>query len=401
MTLITIAPRPNQYVMSSDICGCQLPRYPDAFMLFPILPPPGPRLARSFGPVMITRVLSRAAILAAFMVYAEAPAQQALSATEIPAATRLFGNDPRWTGCAGATALALRDGRILWLFSESHISQTLPGTQASEAIVHNSVALQIGQNPQTAEVMHFWDLTRRRPGPYFADGRGYWLWPVDGIEIGTSLLLLMFKVRPAIRDNTPEIAEWSILRILNPQDSPSRWKMQSLPTPANQFNALIGFGGLMQVGGYLLTGARIKDRQGELFLVRWSLDRVVRFDFTSPEWWSADDGWVSQEALQEEPSAVCTDLEGDIFMVWDSMADCARIFASLSGEPEVIVHLRASVPTGPWSDPEPLTQISADGGPARLGFRRAPAFDGSTLVIVPGGSSPRGYFPFLFTIHTR
>jgi hypothetical protein len=283
-----------------------------------------------------------------------------ISVKEWREANRLFRTDPRWVGCESAASFKLLDGRIVWLFAESRIDPTSSGALDHTFVVHNSIALQLGTDPATAELVHFWDNSTRRPESFFGDGQGFWYWPVDGIEVGTSLLLLFFKVRPGNGDRRTEIVEWSVAQILNPKESPARWRFQWLPTPANQFGAVLGFGGLTQIGGYYLTGARLPDRDDELFLARWSLDRIVRNDFTTPQWWTKGKGWVSQEALEDGPSPVASDLEGSVLPYWSSAQERAFLFASLDGQPEVLIALQAPAPTGPWSDPEEITTVKTD-----------------------------------------
>ena len=327
-----------------------------------------------------------------------------ISASIWPGADKLFRTDPRWRGCETAVSLKLADGRILWMFGESRIDPAQSGTPDESMTIHNSLALQIGTDPETAELVHFWDITGRRPGPFFKDGSGFWYWPADGIQIGSSLLLLLFKVRPGKSRNAPEIAEWSVARIINPQDSPARWRMQWLPTPANQFDAVLGFGGLVQIGGYIVTGARLREEPDELFLVRWPLDRIVRYDFTTPQWWTQDKGWVVQEAMNDDPSPVASDLDGTVLLSWNPMRDRAFIFGSRPDQPEVIFALQAQAPTGPWTEPKEIFSLETDGVLDRvsLSLCRGLRSDEIVLSAVPVSLSSRsGAFPRLLRITTR
>lgn len=331
-------------------------------------------------------------------------AQIKVLARELPGAEDLFRTESRWAGCQRAVSFRLLDGRILWMFSESVIHQAASDGSEKPLLLHNSVALQIGSNPATAELVHFWDMSTRRPQSYFKDARDYWFWPVDGIEIGSSLLLLLFKVRSGSITGKPEIVEWSVLRILNHQDSPSRWKIQKLPTPANQFGAVFGFGGLVQIGGYIITWARLPDEGEDLFLVRWPLDRIVRFDFTTPQWWTADEGWVAQEAISTIPTPTVTDLEGELCLTWNSATDGALIVASLKDQPDVLVSLQAPSPSGPWSEPEEVLQLDTGDTFEKLtlSFCRG-LLPGQTILSVVQVAAPGrpSFLPQLYTISSR
>jgi len=290
------------------------------------------------------------------------------------------------------------------MFGESRIDPASSGLPEKAVRLHNSVALQLGTDPETAELVHFWDETKRRPASFFKEGSGFWYRPVDALEVGSALLILLFKVRPGKGGVESEIAEWSVIRITNPKESPARWRMQWLPTPANQFGAILGFGGFSQVGGYVITGARIPDEPDELLLVRWSLRRIVRDDFMSPEWWVDGKGWTPQESLTDEPSPVASDLAGSLALTWDHSLGRAVLVASPQDQPDELVVLHAPAPTGPWSDPAQVAELEFDADFSSVSVSLCKGLrPGETVVSavpVPTGGSA-ATFPRLYRLTTH
>lgn len=345
-----------------------------------------------------------AAVLPSRAISQDSNARIEFSMTELRGADRLFRTDSRWVGCESAASVKLTDGRILWMFGDSRIDPASSGLPENALRLHNSVALQLGTDLETAELVHFWDETKRRPGPFFKEGSGFWYRPVDALEVGSALLILLFKVRPGKGDKDSEIAEWSIVRILNPKDSPARWRMQWLPTPANQFGAILGFGGLTQIGGYVVTGARIPNEPDELFLVRWSLRRIVRDDFMSPEWWVDGKGWTLQESLTDAPSAVASVPAGSLVLTWDHSLGRAVLVASPEEEKDVLVVLHAPAPTGSWSDPEEVADLEFDAEYSSASVSLCKGLRAGETVIaavpVPTGGSA-ATLPRLYRLNSR
>jgi len=345
-----------------------------------------------------------AALLAGRAMAQDSEARIDISMSELRGTDRMFRTDSRWVGCESAASVKLTDGRILWMFGESRIDPASSGVPENAIRLHNSVALQLGADPETAQLVHFWDESKRRPASFFKEGSGFWYRPVDALEVGSALLILLFKVRPGKGGVESEIAEWSVVRIVNPKESPARWRMQWLPTPANQFGAILGFGGFSQIGGYVITGARIPDEPDELLLVRWSLRRIVRDDFMSPEWWVDGEGWTLQESLADEPSPVTSNLAGSLALSWDHSLGRAVIVASLQDQPDELVVLQAPAPTGPWSEPEKVAELEFDSEFSSSNVSLCKGLrPGETVVSavpVPTGGSAAA-FPRLYRLTTR
>ena len=54
----------------------------------------------------------------------------------------LFHSDDRWRGADGAYSTLLPDGRVLWLFGDTFVTEQAVRARAGSTMVHNTVAVQ-------------------------------------------------------------------------------------------------------------------------------------------------------------------------------------------------------------------------------------------------------------------
>jgi hypothetical protein len=134
------------------------------------------------------------------------------------------------------------------------------------------------------------------------------------------------------------------------------------------------------------------------------LNRVVRYDFASPEWWDKHRGWVLQETLDEPPSPVASNLEGPLLFLWSHSLGRALIVYSTPQEPRVLLFLQATAPTGPWSDSRELLSLGFEGElkDTWVSVCRGQRSDKLVLstVSIPE-SSGTGSFPRLFRVSPK
>ena len=73
-------------------------------------------------------------------------------------ADKIFRSDSRWLGGDGATSVDLGHGRVLWLFGDSFIDLSGSGVRRTSDLVRNSIAIQKGYDPTTAEMQFSWKM---------------------------------------------------------------------------------------------------------------------------------------------------------------------------------------------------------------------------------------------------
>jgi hypothetical protein len=118
-----------------------------------------------------------------------------IAAAQWPQADALFHRDPRWLGSDAAFSVALRDGRILWLFNDTLVATTRAHVRSHADLLRNTVAIERGTDPTTASMRFYWGETRGRPSSFFPDQGSRWFWPQHGIRLGRALVVFLHRVK--------------------------------------------------------------------------------------------------------------------------------------------------------------------------------------------------------------
>lgn len=223
-----------------------------------------------------------------------------------PAADAIFHQDPRWQGSDGAYSVDLGRGRVLWLFGDTGVT-----TATGSAMARNTVGLMTGLDPVTATMTFHWRTARDgRPASFFPEQGKFWYWPEDGARLGAHGPLLVFLARIRRERTGPpgwdfKDAGWKAVLIPNPDDDPSRWRLDRVRLPANRWNITVGSAGAMIRQGRLYTFGERNLGEGanhDEYLVRWPLTSAAAGDLSAPEWWAGKGrGFVPQAALAQAP----------------------------------------------------------------------------------------------------
>ena len=135
-------------------------------------------------------------------------------------ADKIFRSDSHWLGGDGATSVDLGHGRVLWLFGDSFIDLSGSGVRRTSDMVRNSIAIQKGYDPTTAEMQFFWKMKGTKPKAFFSFAGDRWCWPASGIMIGKRLLVFLMEIKTARNAFGFEACGWKAVLIDNPQNKP-------------------------------------------------------------------------------------------------------------------------------------------------------------------------------------
>lgn len=212
-----------------------------------------------------------------------------------PAADKLFRSDPLWMGSDDAYSVPLGGDRTLWLFGDTFIANE-PGRSRRQChFISNSIGIQTGSDPSTAEISFHWATGSSGPASFFELPDDEWLWPLDGTLADDVLILFFMRVRPTSKSGGSRIDQWRemgslgffdvhafyALRVLNPQDSPDLWQMDPMESVAAT-NGIIAGAALLTDDEHLLAYGW-RDREG--FLCRWDAAKAAQGHLDPCEWW--------------------------------------------------------------------------------------------------------------------
>lgn len=318
----------------------------------------------------------------------QGPSGSGLKAERWHEADRLFRNDDRWLGGDGAYSVDLGAARVLWLFGDSLIGPGYSRDRAGAAVVRNTVAIQRGYNPAQASSAFYWNVEEGRPEAFFRSSGPTWHWPGSGVLAENRLVIFLMEIEAADNELGFDAAGWTAVIVKNPRAEPSRWNIQRMKTPANEFGVIIGSAGSMVLGGYLYAFGTQRVDHGA-YLVRWKLADAARGDLMHPQWWTGKDGWVEQGLLTHRPAPVLADAQME-FTIHYEEAIGRFLEIQTEGFPDgCLVCRRAMSLTGPWSEKKSLYCPRGPGDESVLFYagKAHPCLEGADLVCTYAANS--------------
>lgn len=220
-------------------------------------------------------------------------ASKNFSAEQWPAADVLFKRDSRWRGADAANSIDLGNGRVLWTFGDTFISQEEDPAQRSRlnsVMINNSVAIQTGYDPTHADFQPYWQTTSDdKPASFFRAVGDVFYWPGGGLLVDGKLLIFLMRVQTADTELHFKIVGWGAVLVDNPQDEPSVWRMQFFDFDHAKHDIMVGNGGAIRCGDWVYVyGANADHADRGAELARFLVTDLLRGDFSRPQWWNAD-----------------------------------------------------------------------------------------------------------------
>jgi hypothetical protein len=268
-------------------------------------------------------------------------------------ADQIFRRDPHWVGADVASSVDLGGQRTLWLFGDTWIDESGKRTRKGAHMISNSVAVQAGRDPTTAEISFYWGKdSGGRPDAMFPDRNGESLWFGNGVRVGDRLILFFART---LRNTGVglgfEHLGWTAVMVNNPDSEPSSWQIHELKTPKNPMGILIGFAAVQKLDRYIVAfGSQNPVKSHPIFAIRWPVDEVRRGNLLHPEWWAGDlSGWIPDSSnAQRYP--LFNGGQTELTIHFDSLS---QRFISVQtggfGAADIFMRAAPSI-TGPWSD---------------------------------------------------
>lgn len=280
----------------------------------------------------------------------------------LPQYEGLFSNEEGWTGADGVYSVALTPNTTAWFFGDTWIGQVINGQHVGATLVNNSVAIQNGKDPATAEMGFFYGQPADGSVTAFIqpeDGRG-WFWMFDGVVTPRGLYVFLIQIDRTGNDPVfgfKVIGSW-LGQVDNLKEPPSEWRIQQFKIPWVEFSAGRGIlwgSAILQVKNVLYIYGTLEDRQAAVHQKHMILARVpisMLADFSRWRFY-ADGSWVPDftrasrlcENVPHEYSVSYLPALKKYVLVYSQDGLSRNILARLSAEPQ-----------GPWSDPIQLYQ---------------------------------------------
>ena len=219
-----------------------------------------------------------------------------------PDADKLFRGDARFLGADSAYSAPLPGGRVLWMFGDTFVAKGVPSgvvaTRHDAVMVHNSVAVQTGLDPSSAQIAHFFGGTVDAPASFFADDGERYTWPGTPALVDGKLLLFLWTIAKSDGGLGFAFLGARALLVDNPGDDPPAWHTTALSVPAAASTGgfALGTGGTLVDGDalYLLAAREPGDHQ--MALARVSVQDAARGDLSHIVWLADDGAFLSLDS---------------------------------------------------------------------------------------------------------
>ncbi len=272
-----------------------------------------------------------------------------------PAAERIFHTDPRWLGGDGAISVDLGDDRTLWLFGDSFVDPFAPYARRDAAFPRNTIAVQQGGDPLTAQMTFVWRSDGGAPSAFFPGTKTEWYWPGSGLVLESGTLAIFLHRLRATADAPPfgfESIGYALALIENPEDPPGAWRGRIVPGPALPFDALPGAALVAEDGVVTVLATSRKDGVSAGMLVRYAAADLAVGDLHNGTWWSGQ-AFVPVASLGDAgPGIIIPDAGAESSL---QRIACGYLHVASQGFGASVIAARtAPTLTGPWSEPQPL-----------------------------------------------
>ena len=222
-------------------------------------------------------------------------------------------------------------------------------------MVSNTVAIQRGYDPGTADAEFFWGTTDAgAPHAFFSDRDAYRFWPGSGVLVGGKLLLFLMEVHPASGGLGFAVTDWQAVLIANPEAAPPDWVIDWTPKRSDGSQIILGSGSVLVRDSHVYAfGAREPGPNHDVYLARWPVAAVTAGRMEDTEWWAGvERGWPTGP---EAPTGAVPGFgngQTEFTVHLDEAQGRFVEVQTLGFGNAVLVRRDAPDLTGPWSAPD-------------------------------------------------
>ncbi|MEI6683518.1 MAG: DUF5005 domain-containing protein [Bacteroidota bacterium] len=259
-----------------------------------------------------------------------------------------FTHDVAWRGADGASSVDLENGKVLWLFSDSFICSDSSRSRRNSTMIRNSIAIQDGYDLKTATIKFYWDISKKKPRPFFHIPGKSWFWTGHGAMVRDRLIIFLLKEHAIKTGIGFEAVGWYAVLISNPYEEPTEWKMQYLEG-SETYGLTVGSAAVLKDENFLYAYGAVEPSTHEVYLLRWKLVEAYRGNIANPEW-LIDGHWAKRKARKPVPEPLF--IGGTEFSVhYDtSLKQFIQVQSFGFGEGRIGVRMSDSL-QGKWTEP--------------------------------------------------
>ena len=282
-------------------------------------------------------------------------------------AEELFRQNPAWLGTDGANSTPLGNNRIFWSFEDTFISTSEVHSRKQSTMIRNSVAIQTGVDPLTADMTFYWGRDADgSPASFFPEDGKTWYWTGGAIRLDEGpLISFLHRVK-----STPGVglgfssAGYALAVIKNPDQPPSDWEPVIINAKESAFDAVPATA-VVRDDEYIVGLALKQEGTHAGALVRFLASSLAVGNIENPQWWAGSNlGWVGEPDLGPAgPVFVINDAGAESSLHWDQRTQSFIHIATYGFGAATIGMRTAPSLTGPWSEPVEIYRPPELAGP--------------------------------------
>lgn len=293
-----------------------------------------------------------------------------------------FPDRDGWYGGDGAYSIRLEDGRDLWLFGDTFVSDLEGREDRIGMKVVTGTTLAISTCTAEAGFQIRYHLKRQNGQFVSSFGDGEWLWPQDPFIVDRVLYVPLLCVRPRPELEGPfkfEIAGHRMARIRDCSGSdPNRWPVDYLELTPGIPEDIKAFATSSVVhGGYVYFYPLYGASDGSLSVLGNIMARIPTDKIDEParaiEYLNDDGRWTDRP----EPSRVRVVFDAAVSEMsvryHRDLGKWVAVYLSIHGRGDRMMYQTAEAPEGPWAEPKVLI------GRIPEVLRGGPGYDGDNF----------------------
>lgn len=273
-------------------------------------------------------------------------AKPQLSGTQWSQADVVFHLDQKWLGADGAWSIPLSGDRVLWLFGDTFVATSDKHVRTESKMVRNTVAIQQGMDPLTADFSFWWKGTDDAPASFFPEDGDQWFWPAHGVALGDAAVLFLQREKASSDGLGFQPAGWRVVIVGDDTNVPNKWNLLNADPSTPRAGVAIG-AVFTDVDHVFALAERESPNDHAGMLVRWLKSDLLAGNVDAQEWWTAS-GWSSSG----DPVVVMKNAGPEMSLHFDAALKKWVHVRSDGFGATTIVASYADQPQGPWSDPK-------------------------------------------------
>ncbi len=315
------------------------------------------------------------ALLAAVMMFSLLPFFSGVSHPDSGNAAGCLPSFPDrdgWYGGDGAYSILLDDGRTLWLFGDTFVSDSegRKNRVDMDLVLGTTLAISTCSNEGRFNIRYF---LKKKEGRFVSSfGDKQWMWPQDPFKVQDRLYIPLVVIEPAPEMEGPfkfKVAGYKIAMIRDHHGKdPHGWSVEYLDWSAAVPSGVAALAATSVVHGkevyfypFCVPSARAPGGLGNI-LVRIPTDRL-HDPSGAMEYYAKDDTW--QKGLDPAKAKIVLDAGVSELSVryHESRKRWIAVYLSVQNQGDRLLYRTAERLEGPWSDPKALITVIPEVNP--------------------------------------